>query len=83
MRYLLAMIGAIAGALATTIFLSWRMANWVVATKRFDSPDQVSNLEDTVFIITSAFGLLVGWLIGWALGGALSKDDQDKTVTEK
>lgn len=75
MHYLLAIIGAVAGALTTTLFLSGRVANWFVATKSFDSPDQVSNTEDLIFLLTSLLGLVVGWLVGWAIANAMFGED--------
>lgn len=80
MRYLIAIVCAIAGALAATLFLSSMVAGWAVGSSSFDSPDQVSNFEDMAFIVTSLAGLVVGWLVGWGLGGALGVDrDADET----
>lgn len=76
MRYLLAMIMGFITALAVIIFLSSPTANWVVYQFKFDSPDQVSNLFDAIFVGLGAIGLIVGWMIGWMLGGAFtSKPD--------
>ncbi|MGH1418822.1 MAG: hypothetical protein ACRBCJ_08180 [Hyphomicrobiaceae bacterium] len=75
MRYLLAIIGAIVGALGVTIMLSPMVANWVVGASSFDSPDQVSNFEDVVFLATSVGGLILGWVIGWGIAAALGLDN--------
>jgi ABC-type nickel/cobalt efflux system permease component RcnA len=77
MRYLLAMVIGAALALAATVTLSAPVSSWVVGLFAFDSPDQVSNLEDTVYLATSMVGLLIGWTIGWAVGGRFDDDDED------
>ncbi|MEQ8826109.1 MAG: hypothetical protein RIC14_17210 [Filomicrobium sp.] len=76
MRYLLAMIIGAAGALAVTLIFSGPVSSMVVGMFTFESPDQVSNLEDAVFMGTSLIGLLVGWTIGWAVGGNFEEDDK-------
>ncbi|MCH9808865.1 MAG: hypothetical protein K0U74_14145 [Alphaproteobacteria bacterium] len=75
MRYLLAMVIGAALALAATLTLSGPVSSWVVGLFTFESPDQVSNLEDAVYLATSIAGLLVGWTLGWAVGGNFDEDD--------
>ncbi len=70
MRYLIAMILAFFMALAVIIFASTPTANWVVYQYKFESPDEVSNLFDAVFIGLGLVGMILGWAIGWAIGGA-------------
>ena len=77
MRYLLAIVIGAAAALAATITLSSPLSSWVVSLFAFDSPDQVSNLEDAVYMATSLAGLLIGWTIGWAVGGNFDEDDDE------
>lgn len=76
MRYLLAMVLGAAAALAATLTVSGPLAAFVVNMFTFDSPDQVSNLEDAVFMATSIIALTLGFSIGWALGGRFEEDDE-------
>ena len=71
MRYLIAMIFAIALALVATKFAANPVAAWVVEQNSFESPDQVSNLHGLVWMAVNATGLIVGWIIGWGFGGAV------------
>ena len=73
MRYLIAIICGIAGALAATILVSSAVASWVVARFTFDSPDTVNDLHSFVFMATNLAGLVVGWTIGWSLGARFEK----------
>ena len=79
MRYLIAMIFALATALIVTLWLSSPVANMVVDQFAFDSPDQVSNLHGAVFLGLSLIGMAIGWSIGWAIGGALSSRNKSAT----
>ncbi|MBU1212325.1 MAG: hypothetical protein KJ587_13780 [Alphaproteobacteria bacterium] len=76
MRYLLAMVLGAAAALAATLTISAPLSSFVVNLFTFESPDQVSNLEDAVFLATSAFALIVGFVIGWMVGGKFEEDDE-------
>ena len=75
MRYLIAIVAAIAVALLATIFVSSPIASWVVRQFAFDSPDSVADLHALVFMVVNVVGLIGGWFIGWAIGGAIEKDD--------
>ena len=68
MRYLVAMIFAIIGAAAATVFVSSRVATWVVNQQTFESPDEVGNLHMLVFMGVNLAGLAIGWAVGWWLG---------------
>ncbi len=74
MRYLIAIIGAIAVALAVTIYVSSPIASWVVRQFAFDSPDSVADLHSVVFMAVNIAGLFVGWSIGWMIGGVLTRE---------
>lgn len=76
MRYLLAMVLGAGAALAATLTISAPLADFVVNLFAFDSPDQVSNLEDAVFMASNLVALLVGWTVGWAIGGSFEEDDE-------
>lgn len=74
MRYVIAMLAAIAVALLTTIFVSPHVATWVVDRFTFSSPDEVDSLEAGIYMLTNLAGLLVGWAIGFVLGGRLGRE---------
>ena len=69
MRYVFAMVAAIVVALVTTIFVSPYLASMAVGLFTFESPDEVGNLEDGVYMLSNFTGLLIGWMIGWFVGG--------------
>ncbi|MGW8207345.1 MAG: hypothetical protein ACWGMY_10395 [Hyphomicrobiaceae bacterium] len=75
MRYLIAIIAAVAVALLVTIYVSSPVASWVVRQFAFDSPDSVADLHALVFMAVNLGGLILGWLLGWAIGGAFEKDE--------
>lgn len=74
MRYVVAMLFAIAVAALAMLFVSGPIASWTVAKFAFDNPDQVGDMHTGVFMAVNVLTLVVGWLIGWALGGTLVKD---------
>ncbi len=78
MRYLVAMLFAVAVAAATTLFVGSPVASWVVGQMKFDSPDQVGDVHSAVFMATNLLGMLIGWTIGWALGGTLRPEADDE-----
>jgi uncharacterized membrane protein YGL010W len=69
MRYVCAMVGAIVLALVATLFVSVPLANWVVNSFEFDSPDTVADLHSAVFMLSNLAALLIGWVIGFIVGG--------------
>ena len=71
MRYLIAMLVAIVVTLLVTVFVSPLLASLAVDRFTFDSPDEVGNLEDGVYMLSNLAALLVGWGIGWVIGGRL------------
>ena len=71
MRYVIAMVVAIVVALLVTVFLSPLLASMAVDRFTFDSPDEMGNLEDGVYMLSNLAGLLVGWGIGWVIGGRI------------
>jgi hypothetical protein len=73
MRYVFAMVAAIVVALITTLFVSPWLASTVVGLFTFDSPDEVGNLEDGVYMLSNLAGLMVGWAIGWFAGGRFAQ----------
>ena len=73
MRYLIAIICAMAGALAVTVTISSPIATWFVDQFSYESPDDVANLHALVYMVVNVAGLAVGWTIGWAIGGMLKQ----------
>jgi phosphate/sulfate permease len=68
MRYVIAILFAIAGAALAMIYVSQNVADNIVATYRFDNPDQVADMHVAVYMATNVAGLLIGWIIGWLAG---------------
>lgn len=68
MRYVIAILFAIAGAALAMTYLSQNVADNVVSSYRFDNPDQVADLHVAVYMATNAAGLLLGWTVGWLIG---------------
>ena len=73
MRYLIAIIFAIVGAVGAMQFLSGPIADWAALQVKFDSSDAADNLNQLAYMGVNVLGLIVGWTIGWAIGGPLSK----------
>ena len=71
MRYLIAMLVAVVAAVLVTIFVSPQLASMAVDRFTFESPDEVGNLEDGVYMLSNLVALLIGWGIGWLIGGRL------------
>ena len=71
MRYVIAMVVAIIITLLVTIFVSPLLAGMAVDRFTFDSPDEMGNLEDGVYMLSNLAGLLVGGGIGWVIGGRI------------
>jgi hypothetical protein len=76
MRYLIAIVFAIAGAALAILFLSGPVANWIALQFSFESSDDAENLNQMAFIAVNLLGLIVGWSIGWALGGKLERPEK-------
>ena len=53
------------------MFVSPQLASMAVDRFTFDSPDEVGNLEDGVYMLSNLAALLIGWGIGWVIGGRL------------
>lgn len=77
MRYLVAMLFAMATAGVAMLYVSGRFASWAVSKFVFDNPDQVNDLHVALFMGMNVLALALGWVIGWAAGGAISGRDED------
>lgn len=69
MRYLIAMLIAVAVAALATIYVSGPFASWFTALYTYDNPDSVADMHAFSFMGANFVALVVGWVIGWALGG--------------
>ena len=67
MRYVISMVVAMAFALIATIFLSGRLATWVVSGMTFESPDDVANMHMLIFMAGNFVALILGWMVGWVV----------------
>jgi hypothetical protein len=76
MRYLVAIVFAILLAGAATLFVSSPVASFIVSRQAFESPDDVSAMEDLIFMIVNLIALVIGWTLGWWIGGLLSKPER-------
>jgi hypothetical protein len=76
MRYLIAIVFAVAGAVLAILFLSGPVANWIALQFSFESSDDAENLNQMAFIVVNLLGLIVGWTVGWALGGRLERPER-------
>lgn len=75
MRYVVAMIFAVAVAAVFTLYVGSPVASWAVDKMAFDNPDQVSDMHSLIFMGMNFLGLLLGWAVGWTVAGAFSKPD--------
>jgi hypothetical protein len=71
MRYVVAMVVAVAITFLVTVFVSQPLASFVVDRFTFESPDEVADLHSAVYMLSNLAGLLIGWGIGWIAGGRL------------
>lgn len=76
MRYVVAMLFAVVGAVLAFLFVSNDFATWLVKTHMtFDNPDQNDNWHDLVFMATNLVGLVIGWVVGWVVSAALPSEE--------
>ena len=73
MRYVIAILFAVAGAALAMIYVSQNVADNIVASYRFDSPDQVAGMHAAIYMATNFVGLLLGWAVGWLAGMPFKK----------
>lgn len=75
MRYLVAILFALAGAALAFAFAGSPFADWLVAQQSFESSDDAENLHQLAFMGVNLIGMITGWVIGWALGARLGERD--------
>jgi phosphate/sulfate permease len=71
MRYVIAMVFAVIGAALMMKFVSSDVASMIVASRRFDNPDDVADMHTALFMGFNLAGLIAGWVIGWIFGSVL------------
>jgi hypothetical protein len=75
MRYVIAMIFAIAVAVFTAAQFAAPLATSITDGMKFESPDQVEDLQTALLAGIALLGLIAGWLVGWAVGGLFVRSD--------
>jgi phosphate/sulfate permease len=78
MRYFIAIVCALVGAAIAFSFFSGPVSDWIITQQKFDSSDDVENLNQMTFMLVNLAGLIIGWTIGWALGGPVQKRQDAK-----
>lgn len=73
MRYLVAIVFAIAGAALAMHFLSGPVADWAALQLKFDSSDDAETVNQLAYMVVNLTGLVIGWSIGWVIGGPLQR----------
>jgi hypothetical protein len=69
MRYVIAMIFALAiGVFAAAQFAA-PIATAITDSMKFESPDQVEDMNTALLAALAFVGLVAGWIIGWLVGG--------------
>jgi hypothetical protein len=71
LRYVLAMVCAIASALVTMIVIASPIASWITNHMRFESPDGAANVHMLSFLAINISALVIGWSVGWLAGSRL------------
>lgn len=69
MRYVIAIVFAIAGAGLAAVFVSPQVATWVLGHMTFESPDDASTMDMLAYMGSNVAGLVIGWLAGWTIAG--------------
>lgn len=69
MRYVIAIIFALIVAVFATAQFAAPLTTSITDGMKFESPDQVEDLQTALLAGLGLLGLIVGWLIGWAVGG--------------
>jgi len=69
MRYVIALIVAIAFAVAAVLFISAPLASAVVQRWLFQDPDAAARTHVFIFLACTVAGFLLGWFAGWRIGG--------------
>ena len=82
MRYVIAIICALIGAVVAFAFLAGPVSDWVITQQKFDSSDDVESLNQMTFMLVNLAGIIVGWTIGWAIGGPVERRSEAKRPTD-
>jgi formate/nitrite transporter FocA (FNT family) len=71
MRYIVAIIFAVIGAVLAMLFLGEAVAAWAALQFKFESSDAAENVNQLAFLGVMLGGVICGWTIGWAIAGPL------------
>lgn len=71
LRYVLAMICAIAAGVMTTVVFASPIASWITDHMRFESPDGAADVHTFSFLAINISALIIGWSVGWMAGTRL------------
>ena len=83
MRYVIAMIFALAVAVFTSAQLAAPLTSSIIDGMKFESPDQVEDIHSALLIGIALIGLIAGWLVGWAVGGLFVAKQAPVTPIDK
>ena len=73
MRYVVAMICGLIGAVVAGRFVAVQMAPWVSRQFSYTSPDGAANVEQWSFVGVLIGGLILGWVVGWLAARPLGR----------
>jgi hypothetical protein len=74
MRYLVAILFALAGAALAFAFAGSAVADWVAGPRAVESSD-AENLDQLAYMAVNFAGMIAGWTLGWALAARLGDAD--------
>lgn len=73
MRYVIAILCAIVAGYFVATQYAPDMANAMIKSSKFESPDQVDDYEALLKISIPLIGAAVGFLFGWVIGGLFDR----------
>lgn len=71
MKQVLQFIGAVAGALIAVFYLGNLASEMFIASRTFESSEDVMFQHSLIYLITIGASVMIGWAIGGILGAIL------------
>lgn len=71
MKQVLQFIGAVAGALIAVFYLGSLASEMFIASRTFESSEDVMFQHSLIYLITIGASVMIGWAIGGILGAIL------------